>query len=164
MTAAPVEVVIAGERLRATPLTLADYGEIDEAILAARPDPMQRALALCAGLSEPLQRAILSTAFDELVHGWPITAHEVALWMSSREGMAHTLWLAIRTHQPERTLANCRELLLAEPQWRQALRVLDKINGLPLGDPVGKSSGRARRPKGQKVQRAASIGAKCFAG
>jgi hypothetical protein len=139
---------------------LADYGEIDQAILAGRPNPVERAIALCEGLSEPLQRALLATAFDELVHGWPVTAHEVALWMSSREGMAHTLWLAVRANQPSLSLADCRQLLLAEPQWRQALRALDKINGLPLG----KHSGRARRPKRAADQRAASRGAKCFAG
>jgi hypothetical protein len=164
MTAASVEIVIGRERLLATPLTLADYGEIDQAVLAGRPDPMQRALALCAGLSESLQRALLATAFDELIHGWPVTAHEVALWMSSREGIAHTLWLAIRSHQPQLTLADCRELLLGEAQWRQAIRALDKIHGLPLGKSQGKLLRRARRPKPTTSKRAASPGAKCFAG
>lgn len=164
MTAATVEIEIGGTRLRATPLTLADYGEIDQAVLAGRPDPMQRALALCAGLDESLQRAILATAFDELVHGWPVTAHEVALWMSSREGIAHTLWLAIRKYQPQFTLTDCRELLLTEPHWRQALLALDKLHGLPLGNSLGKSSGRTRRPKSSPAKRAASRGENCFAG
>jgi hypothetical protein len=160
LTAAPIEIVIGRESLRATPLTLADYGELDEALLAARPDPMERALMLC----ESLQRALLSTAFDELCHGWPVTAHEMSLWMSSRAGLAHVLWLAVRTHQPHLTLQDCRELLLGEPQWRQALRALDKINGLPQDKPLGKPSGRARRPKTAAATRAASRGAKCFAG
>ena len=159
LTAAPIEIVFDGRSYRATPLTLADYGEIDQAVLGARPDPLARAAAACQGQSEALQQALLSRTFDELLHGWPVTSHEVSLWMSSREGMAHILWLAVRAHQPEMSLANCRELLAANSTWLQAERALDRLNGLP----PGKLPGRARRPKSFPAERAESPGEPCFA-
>ncbi len=150
LTAAPTLISVGDRELLITPLTVRDHGEIETIILAARPDPIPSVIARLANLEQSVQRYLLGMVFDEMVRGWPVTAHEVALWMSTREGTACVLWLSARKHQPQLALETCRELLLSE-NLERVQRRLDELNGLVLGNDLGRNS----RPKRKPATRAA---------
>ncbi len=57
LTASAHTIAIGGRTFRLTPLTLADYGEIENRILAGRPDPLEGLPARLAGLPPPERQA-----------------------------------------------------------------------------------------------------------
>jgi hypothetical protein len=137
ITAAGHTVTIAGRTYRLGPLTLEDYGEIENRILAGRPDPLAVALDKLDRLDEQQQRTLLARAYDEAVKCPMVTIAELERWRETPQGFCYRFWLMIRKHQPEITLERAAELieqLGAEARAEVGRRVKD-CSGLPAGNP-----------------------------
>ena len=132
LSAAPLAVDFGGRTYRLSPLTVRDYGEIERAIRAARPDPCATLQARLADLDETQQRKLLARAYDDSIHDRPVSPDEMAQWMSDTDGIAYVLWLALRREQRDVTLADCRAFVDAEPD--RVARALDSASGLPAGN------------------------------
>jgi hypothetical protein len=110
-TGAPVEVTIAGNNYRLSPLRIRHLGEMERHLLSQRPDPLDQILPRLPELSESAQRVLLERAYDELLRGPRIPWPELHHWMQTPEGKIYQFWLAARDHQPELTLELAEELI-----------------------------------------------------
>jgi hypothetical protein len=112
-TAAPAPLQLAGRTFLLSPLTLRDYGTIEQAMLADR------------NAAEYLA--------DEIDVAPPITAAEMAAWMYG-PGLHYTLWLTLRREHAGIPLEECRELAASEADVWQIAVALDGASGLPPGN------------------------------
>jgi len=144
LTAADHTVAIAGRTLRLSPLTLADYGEIENRILARRPDPLALVREKFDGLSEEQQRFLLGRAYDRAAAAQLVTAEELRRWRDTPEGICYRFWLMVRKHQPEITLEEASELFrrAIDRHGAEIRRRMDQLNALPEGN----CCGRTRQP------------------
>jgi len=144
LTAADHTVTIAGRTYRLSPLTLADYGEIENRILAKRPDPLAVVREKFDGLTESQQQFLLGRAYDRAAAAQLVTAEELRQWRDTPEGICYRFWLMVRKSKPEITLEEASELLrqAIDQHGPEIRRRMDEVNALP----VGNSSGRTRQP------------------
>lgn len=115
LTAAPVPLRLAGRTLVLTPLSLLDYGEIEQAVLLERE-------ASCA------ESANVSPAVPTMV-----SSAEMAAWMCG-PGLAYVLWQTLRKRHAELTLDDCRALVANEPDKTTLAWQIDQASGLPPGN------------------------------
>lgn len=120
LTAAETTVTILDRTYRLAPLRLRDWGEIERRILAGRPDPLDLVLSKLDGLAEHLQRELLSRAYDDARRGRRVSASELHDWLSTPEGHVVQFWLSVRQHQPDVSLDDAEQLLLAAGSDAQA--------------------------------------------
>ncbi len=147
LTAAEQTVTAAGRTYRLAPLTLSDYGEIENRILARRPDPLAVALQALDGLDEKQQESLLGRAYDRAVSARLMTAAEFQKWRETPDGLCYRFWLMARKAQPGLTLEEAAEAvgqLLDEDETLLRRRIDDCS-----GPPVGNSPGRAQPPATQ---------------
>ncbi len=157
VTAAPLMIVVAERRYLMSPLTLADYGTIEQAILAER-STAHDAVAMMAISCE-----------DQASAPPEVSPREMAQWLSSRAGLALTLWLVLRKQHPELTWETCNALVEAEPDRERLEYELDRAGGLPPGNSQGQVCPRtwtrmnlAQHGKTRRL-RAGRIGPRLFA-
>jgi hypothetical protein len=135
MTAAESVWNIGGKEYRLAPLRLRDYGEMEQRILAGRPDPLAVVRPRLEGLPEPLQRHLLSAAYDDARRGGRVTVGELDEWMDTVEGRVYQFWLAIRRNHPEVTLEEADALLCQAGAEHEGIqRQLQESRGLPAGN------------------------------
>ena len=144
LTAADHSVTIGGRTYRLKPLSLADYGEIENRILSKRPDPLAVAIENLGGLSEKQQEFLLGRAYDRAVSARHVTAEELRQWRETPEGICYRFWLMVRKSEPKMTLEEAsgavRQLL--EEDGEELRGRMEDCHGLP----VGNRSSRARQP------------------
>jgi hypothetical protein len=116
MTAPLVPLTIAGNALLGSPLTLRDYGEIEQAMLAERAADLE-------------QSDIEATDEAEA----SITSLALAEWMCG-PGLGYVLWLVIRKQHVAMTLDECRALVEADGSVVHVALELDRASGLPRGN------------------------------
>ena len=135
MTAAESVWSIGGKEYRLAPLRLRDYGEMERRILAGRPDPLEVARSKLEGLAEPLQKHLLSAAYDDARRGGRVSIGELSEWMDTVEGRVYQFWLAARRNHPEVTLDEADALLCqAAAEHDHMQRQLQESGGLPWGN------------------------------
>lgn len=110
LTAASHVVRLAGQTCRLGVLTLADYGEIENRIADARPDPMADAAGRLAGLSPDERRAELGRLYDRAAARRRVTLADLDRWWPTPEAVVYRLWLMLRKDQPRLTLEAAEEL------------------------------------------------------
>jgi len=144
LTAADHTIAVGGRTYRMSPLTLKDYGEIENRILAKRPDPLAAAIEKLQGLGRKQQEFLLGRAYDRAVSARYVTAEELDHWRRTREGFCYLFWLMLRKHQPEISLEEAGRLLeqLTEDAEAELAARMEDCNGLPEGNP----SSRAQQP------------------
>ena len=147
LTAAEHSVTVAGRTYRLAPLTLADYGEIENRLLARRPDPLAVAVEKLDGLDEKQQEFLLGRAYDRAVSTRLMTAGELEQWRKTPEGLCYRFWLMARKAQPQLTLEEAAEVVgqLLDEDEATFRRRMDDCGAAP----VGNCSGRARQPATQ---------------
>lgn len=111
ITAATHTVRVGPRGWRLAPLTLADYGEIENRILAGRPDPLAAARGRLAGRPEEERRKGLDQIFSQLRSMRRVTLGDLDRWWQTPDGLSYRLWLMLRKAQPGVTLDAASELL-----------------------------------------------------
>jgi hypothetical protein len=104
LTAAACTFRAGGRTYRLAPLTLADYGEIENRIVASRPDPLRGVRARLAGRPADERREELGRALDQLCAMRRVTLGDLDRWWQTPDGLCYRFWLMLRKEQPGMTL------------------------------------------------------------
>ncbi len=141
LTASADEIEIDGRSYRLGPLVLRDYGEIENRVLARRPDPLAVAAGSLAGLEPAQQEFLLGRAYDRAATAATASEDEIEQWKRTPDGLCTLFWLMVRKHHPEITREQTGELVeqLAHESREQLRR---RIDHGAVG-PVGNRSGQA---------------------
>lgn len=141
LTAAGQAVEIGGRTYRLAALTLRDYGEIENRVVARRPDPVAVALRSLEGLSPRQQEFLLGRAYDRAASAGRATAAEVDQWKQTPDGFCYLFWLMIRKHHGEITLERAAEMVerLAGEVRQEVGRRMEDCDGMPVGNPSGQA-------------------------
>jgi len=141
LTGADQTIAVGDCTYRLGPLTLKDYGEIENRILARRPDPIAVAVGHLEGLSEEQQEYLLGRAFDRAVSGRWVRSSEIDEWKQTHEGFCYLFWLMVRKSHPEVTLERAAELIqqLADESQEDLHRRMAEAAGLPEGNRSGQA-------------------------
>lgn len=125
-----------------SPLTLEDFGLIENEMLAKRPNPMQRVMEVYEKLPEALRDKFLERAYQDAKRTNKIPAAEVAAYVDSIEGMMLSMWLSIKKCHPEITREKMNEIMRSlSPKDVEAMRESrDIASGI---DQMGNSTGPA---------------------
>jgi hypothetical protein len=140
LTGADQTVEIEGRTYRLGPLTLKDYGEIENRIIARRPDPVALVLQSLHGLNPRQQEFLLGRAYDRAAAARQATIAELDLWKRTPEGVCYLFWLMVRKGHPEITFERAAELVehLATAVREELPRRADDV-GLPRGNRSGQA-------------------------
>ena len=111
LTAAPCAIAAGGRTFLLAPLTLTDYGEIENRILAGRADPLAGIRARLAQLDAARRREELGRVFDEVGSARRVTLGDLDRWWQTTDGFRYRFWLMLRKHQPTATRETAAELL-----------------------------------------------------
>ncbi|MBA7474159.1 hypothetical protein ES707_09507 [subsurface metagenome] len=136
LTAAGHVVNIGGRDYRLGPLTLEDYGEIENRILAKRPDPLALVIDKLDRLDRKQQEMLLARAYDQAVKCPTVTIDELQRWRNTPEGFCYRFWLMIRKHHEEVGLQDAVELIeqLSSQARAELNRRVEDCGGLPAGN------------------------------
>ncbi len=139
LTAAEHVVEIGGKAWRLAPLTLADYGAIENRIIAGRPDPIEVAKRHLPGLDARQQEVLLARALDAAAAARRASIEEIDAFRRTPEGIVFVFWLAASKHHGDLSLEDARELLgtLADEERRRLAAGVEACLGVPLGKPAG---------------------------
>jgi hypothetical protein len=135
LTAAAQTFSIGAQTYRLTPLVLADYGEIENRILAQRPDPLAAIRGRRAGLPEARRRQELDEALDRLCSLRRVTLGELDRWWHTPDGLCYRLWLMLRREQSGITLEAAAGLLREADAAGRAEMVRRMADGHGWPDP-----------------------------
>jgi hypothetical protein len=133
LTAADHSMVIDGRAYCLSPLTLADYGRIENQILASRPDPCDAVYQRLAGLGREEQEQELSRAYDLAAAARHVTLDDLDQWWRTPTGFCRRFWLMIRKRQPHVALEEVAAMLQRLPVERrpELVRCMEACHGLP---------------------------------
>ena len=138
LTAAGHLVTLAGRAYHLSPLTLSDYGQIENQILAARPDPRDGIRRL-AGLDPEEQRRELGQIYDAAAAASRVTLGDLDRWWQTPAGVHYRLWLMLRKHQPAIALQEAAALAerLSDEECAELVRRMEDCRGLPSANELG---------------------------
>lgn len=134
------------------PITLDDYGTIENILLEARKSPIQLAKESLSGLSADLQKALLADALKmEVTRKNYVSSTEIAEFIDSKPGVIYIIWLMLRREQPGMTRERVAELInkLNEDKMQKLIELRDQVSGLGA---MGNSTGPAAAPANPKVE------------
>jgi len=137
LTAAHHAVEIGGRTYRLAPLTLRDYGEIENRVASRRPDPVAVVRRSLDGLSPAQQEFLLGRAYDKAVAARRATADEIDQWKRTPDGFCYLFWLMVRQEHPAMTLEQAAELVeqLAGEVREEVARCMQQCDQMPVGNP-----------------------------
>jgi len=136
LTAAAHVINIGGRDYRLGPLTLDDYGEIENRIFSKRPDPLAVAIEKLDRLDRKQQEMLLGRAYDAAVKSPAVTVDELRQWRNTLEGFCYRFWLMIRKYHEEIGLRDAVELVqqLTGEIRAELNRQVEDADGLPVGN------------------------------
>lgn len=125
-------------------LTLDDWAQITAEVRKMRPDPIQVALRMIAGIENREDRVvILERAWSEARRSQIVPEAEVMYWVANQpEGAAMMLWLSLRHRHPDLSPDVVRSWFRPQARDFYALTVenvaplLDRVHGLPPTNPT----------------------------
>jgi len=112
--ASPVELEIGGRNLTVHSRLVKHYGEVEQAILQKRSNPVEEAGRAAAGFPEEERPRLYREALKLLNEQKWVTASELAAYLWTLEGQALWLWLSVRDTEGKPTLDEVQQLILAE--------------------------------------------------
>lgn len=167
---AGVPIPLDGETLILQPLTLEDFGLLEQKILADRPNPMDLARQqvrelygakeIPAESKDKLAESILREAREEARRVNKASNADVVQYMDSVPGLAFTYWLMLRREHGEKWSPErlCEHLQRASQQeFERLLKLRDQASGI---DEMGNSTGptQTKQKKGRRGKRRATGG------
>ena len=135
LTAAGHTVVLAGRTYHLNPLTLADYGEIENRILAGRPDPREDLRRRLAALDAAEQEQELARVYDQAAVAGRVTLGDLDQWWQTPAAFAFRFWLMIRGQHPQVELEEAAAIVEGLPgeKRNELVRRMEDCHGLPAG-------------------------------
>lgn len=125
-----------------------DFGEIEQHLLAMRLNTEDVLPKMLQGLNPMQQEMLIKVAYNDAKKGYNrISAHEMAAWVDTTEGIVFTFWITLRRNYPEfDTLEKARQLFdrLTEQEADDFVRRRDLAGGSDL---MGNSTGRTSNPR-----------------
>ena len=133
LTGAALAWTAQGHTYRLNVLTLADYGEIENRILAARPDPLAGVGKRLAALAPRERKAELESIFDRVGQSRHVTLRDLDAWWPTHDGYAYRFWLMTRGGDDRLTFETAADVLgRLDPGERASLdRAMDRCHGWP---------------------------------
>jgi len=136
LTAAPWQQTIDGVDYWMEPLTLGDWGIIEQRLAKGRRNPLEVAKENLAGLEPDDKRTLLESALKQARSADKVTADELLDYTATPEGMVLMFWLSIRKRNARITEARAAELL----------NILDEESSLSVWAEIEGASGTAEDP------------------
>ena len=135
ITAAAWCQAIDGKQYWFEPLTLRDWGLIEQRITQRRPHPLEEAKTQLDGMAEADKRTLLEEALRRATAVSRASSDEVTQYLSTCEGAAFMFWLSIRKRHPEITEERATELLnrFGAENLRGLQSRIDGCAGIPAG-------------------------------
>jgi len=136
LTAAPWRETIDGVDYWMEPLTLGDWGIIEEHLARQRRNPLEVAKENLAGLAADEKRALLASALEQASGAGRVTADELMDYTATPEGLGLMFWLSIRKQNPQ----------ISEGWAAELLGILDAESAARLRAEIEGASGTAEDP------------------
>ena len=148
VTSAGVPIEFDGETVLLPPLSLQDYGVIEQHILSKRPNPLKAVKEVLEGLDVEVQKHLLELAYQDMKSGSTATAAELVRFTNSTDGISMVLWLGFRKTQPGRwTLDQIQEIIgkLDASEVQKYIEASGQASGTDeLGNSIGQTSASAK--------------------
>ena len=130
--ASPVVIRLGGKDYLMHPLTLRDFGTVEQHLLSQRPNILKEVAEASAGLPPEQAKMLLDRAYEDMKKGNTIPATEVAECVDTFEGMVFTVWLSLQKEQKDITLDEVMELLssMSEEEMENLKNQRDVASGL----------------------------------
>jgi len=112
-TAAPQLMELGGETYEIHPLTMQDFGMLENAYLERKPNPLKAVVELKGQLPDDDYKELLERAYKDATKANKATPDEIQEWLETREGITMSMWLSIRKGRKDFTMDDC-ELLITE--------------------------------------------------
>lgn len=126
------------------PLTLRDFGLIEQHLLSQRRSPLDLVKDVVRDLPPELAKSLLEQAYEDAKKGNTISPQEIAEWIDTFDGMAYSLWLSLEKRYPgEYQLTDVhdvmQQMMESDESVMERLKALrDQASGL---DERGNSTG-----------------------
>ena len=155
----PTTVTLDGKTYMMEPLTLKDFGVIENEYLKRRPNPLKAVAAAKDVLSEDDYDKLLTQAYKDAVNVAKATPQEISEWLDTRDGVVFSIWLSLRKNHPELTKEQAEEAIqeMGEQQLTGLAESRDVASGI---DELGNSTGRSPGPENTKQSPSSSSGGK----
>ena len=126
------------------PLTLRDFGTIEQHLLSKRPNVLKQVAEAAKDLPDSMAKALIDRAYDDMKAGNTVSSQEVAAYMDTFDGIAFTIWISLRKDDDTVTLDEVTESLHAmnEADVSSIAADRDFVSGL---DERGNSTGPAQK-------------------
>lgn len=128
----PVVIRLAGKDYKMSPLTLRDFGTIEQHLLTKRPNILKEVAAACSDLPEDIAKQLMDRAYEDAKKGNTIPAAEVAEWVDSFDGMCFSIWLSLSKEHKDITQDEVMQLLsiMGPEELEQMKNMRDVASGV----------------------------------
>lgn len=147
--AAPTSVELNGKTYLMEPLTLRDFGTIENEYLKGKPNPLQMVAEAKGILPEEDYEKLLTQAYKDATAVNKAHPQEIAEWLDTREGVIFSCWLSLKKGYPELTKEDAENAInqLGEKEMERLANDRDIASGV---DELGNSTGRNTAPEKTK--------------
>ncbi len=156
-TAAPTQITIGSKKYRCSPLTIADFGELErwmrDVALEQLADPAVQALPpdQRAGLQAHISDRAAQLQYSVLPFDTSPSAQLSRAIATSTRGLAMQLWLGIRKHDEDVSVDTIEAGLVDEATIDSLMKEFDRLNALE--DDLKKKTGRKKATRKKRNKR-----------
>jgi hypothetical protein len=104
-------ITIGGKDFFLEPLTLRDFGVVEQHLLSKRPNPLKIVGEAAKDMPPEIAEQMFKAAYEDAKKGANVTTAEVTHFLDSFDGMSYTMYLMLRKKQPDLTQDDVYELL-----------------------------------------------------
>ena len=136
-----VSIEFNGRTLILAPLSLKDFGLIENHLLSQQLNPLDLVKVVVKDLPPELAAGLLRDAYKDAKQMNMISAAAVAEWIDTFDGMAYTMWVCLnKTYPNEFELADVVQIMqeLTEDELERMKNLRDQASGI---DELGNSTG-----------------------
>jgi hypothetical protein len=143
----PTTVKLEGKTYIMEPLTLRDFGIIENEYLKRRPNPLKAVAEVKDILAEEDYEKLLTQAYRDATNVSKASPQEISEWLDTRDGVVFSIWLSLRKNHPELTkeMAEAAIQQMGEEQLKNIAESRDVASGVDeLGNSTGLSTGQEK--------------------
>lgn len=142
VAAGSVPVFFDGQTLLLDPMTLHDFGTIEQHLLSKRTNPVEAVKPLLDGLNIEVQKHLLDLAYADLRQNTTIAFDELSRFLMSVDGVSMSLWLGFNRSYPGKyTLERVTEIVNSMTQDELSKLVIARDQAAGIDD-LGNSTGQ----------------------
>ena len=146
-------VAIAGRSYRLSLLSLSDYGEIENRILAARPDARTAVRQRLAERTDDQRREELGRLFEQVASARHVSLGDLDRWWQTPDAFVYRFWMMVRKDRAAITLEEAEELLrgIGDEDRAALARRMEDCHGWPSTAPALAASGADSQDEGDPL-------------